>query len=602
MNHLVSPSLSHVSPYWSDPEGNVPNLPPAIGDLDLAPLPPSCPQDTFPCNASTPYRSMSGYCNNLKNPLLGASGHLMRPMLPPITGKKWMDGWMSGLINNGVMRMFSFVGGLLPNQRMISLVIRQAPPDPLPLLNQLYVQLGQFVDHDFAVTTTIPGVDCSPCESWQNPACAPIPIPLNDPFMSAIVDGKRRCLPFRRNIALVDKMADKKTWVHPNVNTAFLDLSPVYGNDECTVNNLRSFTNGLLKTSTNDHLLTANGVPGCRSEDGLCYVSGDRRSNENLGLTTIHLLFHREHNRLAKSLKTLNPHWDDERLFQAARCIGIAEFQHYIYNEYLPLLFGRTYAEERGLLSLHTGYFLGYDEDRDPNILTEFTGAAFRMGHSQVVGKFPLMDEFYIKYNSIYLVDTFFNTRVLETGVLDSLVRGMLNTGQKPTDLVFVEELIDKLFATQGIPNSGMDLFAINTARGRDLSLSHYTSYLQTCGILEVAGFDDLRGVMTEPNVEAMRQSYKHVFDIDLYAGGLAETPLPGGVVGPTFACIIAQQFQTAKVADRFWYEGPGVGLTPEQLQSIRSTSLSKLVCNNMDDPNPLVPPQALITVENQQG
>ncbi|KAK4309374.1 hypothetical protein Pmani_018991 [Petrolisthes manimaculis] len=96
MNHVFPPptSLPHVSPYWSDPEGNIPNLPPPLGDLDRAHPPPSCPKDSSPCNASAPYRSMSGYCNNLKSPLLGASGHLMRPLLPPMTGKKWMDGWI----------------------------------------------------------------------------------------------------------------------------------------------------------------------------------------------------------------------------------------------------------------------------------------------------------------------------------------------------------------------------------------------------------------------------------------------------------------------------------------------------------------------------
>ncbi len=70
------------------------------------------------------------------------------------------------------------------------------------------------------------------------------------------------------------------------------------------------------------------------------------------------------------------------------------------------------------------------------------------------------------------------------------------------------------------------------------------------------------------------------------FSGGLAETPLHGGLVGPTFACIIGIQFRNLRKCDRFWYEtgNPLVRFTDSQLAEIRRVTLSKVICDTGDD------------------
>lgn len=52
-------------------------------------------------------------------------------------------------------------------------------------------------------------------------------------------------------------------------------------------------------------------------------------------------LFWRLHNFLADVLFWMNPTWEDEQLFQEARRILIALYQHIIYYEFLPILIGK---------------------------------------------------------------------------------------------------------------------------------------------------------------------------------------------------------------------------------------------------------------------
>jgi len=53
-----------------------------------------------------------------------------------------------------------------------------------------------------------------------------------------------------------------------------------------------------------------------------------------------------------------------------------------------------------------------------------------------------------------------------------------------------------------------------------------------------------------------MANVYKSVDDIDLFVGGIAEkSPLDDALIGPTFMCIISENFKQVKFSDRYFYE-----------------------------------------------
>lgn len=125
---------------------------------------------------------------------------------------------------------------------------------------------------------------------------------------------------------------------------------------------------------------------------------------------------------------------------------------------------------------------------------------------------------------------------------------------------------------------------AINIQRGRDHGIPAYTSWREPCGLSPIRDWIDLEKVVGIDTARRIQQGYRSVDDIDLFVAGLAERPVIGGLVGPTFACIIAQQFSNLRKGDRFWYENDGFesSFTPAQLQSIRQVSLAQLICRSL--------------------
>ena len=90
------------------------------------------------------------------------------------------------------------------------------------------------------------------------------------------------------------------------------------------------------------------------------FLAGDIRANEQIGLTAMHTLFVREHNKLCDDIIATYPGADAEQQYQLARKIVGAEIQVITYKEFLPALLGPMAPDVDG--------YSGYDENVIPSI------------------------------------------------------------------------------------------------------------------------------------------------------------------------------------------------------------------------------------------
>jgi len=419
-------------------------------------------------------------------------------------------------------------------------------------------QWGQFIDHDIDLT------DGSAAEPEN------LLIPRGDEFFDPNNTGRVE-MSFHRAIYDPDTGTDvNNPREHENEITSWIDASNARAealrdpNDRAL---LRTSAGNLLPFNT-ENLTNANGP--VRDATTL-FLAGDVRANEQVGLTSLHTLFVREHNRLAELFRTRDPQASAEAVFNSARRLVIAEIQKITFEEHLPALLGPDAIPP----------YSGYDATLNPSIYSEFSAAAFRLGHSMVSDNLLRLNASGnpTAEGSLRLRDAFFTApQLLQSEAdIDPILRGLATQRHQRIDVHVVNSLRNFLF---GNPMAGgLDLAALNIQRGRDHGLPSYNDMREDMGMERVQSF-----VMITDDVELQqsltRANGGHVNHIDLWLGGLAETPLTsaGSQLGELFQAILVKQFTELRDGDRFWYERD---LSAEELELLADVTLASVIRNN---------------------
>ena len=257
-------------------------------------------------------------------------------------------------------------------------------------------------------------------------------------------------------------------------------------------------------------------------------------------MSVIHTVFMREHNRVAEKLQQLNQGWSDEKIFQEAKRFVTAEYQHIVYNEWLPSIIGKKYMNLFGLYPLNSGYSNDYDPSIDPRITNEFSTAAFRFGHSLIPSLINVYNSVKTNFDrSFQLKDSFNKPEILRlSGMIDGLIAGLTRDKIESMDTGFVDDITNNLFDGD---RNGMDLVALNIQRGRDHGIAGYNKYREICNIGKASSFSDFSRQMSVSRAQELQQLYNSPDDVDLFVGIFSERPNNDAMVGPTALCIIGK-------------------------------------------------------------
>jgi Ca2+-binding RTX toxin-like protein len=214
------------------------------------------------------------------------------------------------------------------------------------------------------------------------------------------------------------------------------------------------------------------------------YVAGDGRANENFGLTSLHHVFHENHNvqlvnlennilvkgdlaarhdlQIVTSQQDANGNylladnvtvaWNPDKMFLFAKLVNEMEYQHVAIDQYARLV------------TPDLPEFVTYDSNINADISLEYSQAAFRFGHSQLRETIDAIDPNGM-VTKFALSGAFLNpAQFAQIGASD-ILRGMSQQVSNEVDEFLTPAM------QQSLLGQSLDLGAINIARGRDVGL-----------------------------------------------------------------------------------------------------------------------------------
>lgn len=494
--------------------------------------------------AQREHRSIDGSANNLHLPTRGMAGTAQLKVAPT----SFADGVSAPVASR-------------PNARTVSNLLssqRGSVPNSVGASDIVW-QWGQFLDHDIVLSPD------NPAEPF------PILVPAGDRVLDP--EGTGQAV-----IVLNRSASDAATGTgvlnprrQTNAATAFIDASHIYGPDESRARALRTNDGtGRLRTSHDGRLMPFNeqrlANDGGRDLEGL-FVAGDVRANEQIGLIAMHTLFVREHNRLADIIAGQDPTLSGDEIYQLARRIVGAQNQAVTFNEFLPVLLGPDAM----------GAYSGYDPSVDPAVASEFSAAAFRVGHTMLSADLLLVGADG-QQDQMSLAGSFFNASFVVENGISAILRGLAAQPAQQVDPLVVDEVRNMLLKE---PNGPVfDLAALNIQRGRDHGVGDYNTVRIAYGLAPAETFAD---ISSDREVQrALMLAYDDVHSLDLWTAALAEDHAPGAMVGETLRTVISDQFRRLRDGDRFWFENdPYFLANPALLDEVRDTTLADIIRRN---------------------